>query len=104
MEMANRVRLLGNIGIWPVSWFKVRSRPYKLVRFLNPDGIAPVMLLLERERSCKLVKCPTISGSIPVILLWFEYTERNLLDEHCGSFLKNSVMFPSARLPSSRRS
>lgn len=59
------------------------------------------MLLLERERKDKLVKCPTISGSVPIILLSLDLKEYNLLDEHCGSFLTNSVMFPSVRLPPS---
>jgi hypothetical protein len=56
IEMLSSVRLLGSIGIWPVSWFKLRSRISKLVKCLNPDGIAPVMLFLERERMVRLAK------------------------------------------------
>jgi hypothetical protein len=103
METSNISRPLGSNGIWPLRWLELRNNASKLVKFCSPGDIDPLMLLLDRLRIPKLVRCPITCGIIPVILLSFKLRQNNLLEEHCGNFSMNSVMFPDDRLPSSHR-
>jgi hypothetical protein len=103
METSNVLRPLGSNGIWPLRWLDLRNNSRKLVKFCSPGDIDPLMLLLDRLRAAKLVKCPITCGIIPVILLSLKLRRYNLLEEHCGNFSMNSVMFPDDRLPSSNR-